>query len=126
MAQHSFHHVEQHLNSSPVDYIKWRFADGFDREDMTKASTELTEEEKEPKKLGAVDEVLGRRKNGRTMEYECTIVGQGQYEDNVYLPLETLVAMGHQKLVTQCDAKIAAAVAGLGIRPLVRRKFFGM
>jgi elongation factor 3 len=120
VAQHSFHHVEQHLGSSPVDYIKWRFADGFDREDMTKASTELTEEEeREPKKLGAVDEVLGRRKNGRTMEYECSIVGQGQYEENVYLPLEQLVARGHQKLVTQCDAKIAAAVAGLDIRPLV-------
>jgi elongation factor 3 len=119
VAQHSFHHVEQHLNSSPVDYIKWRFADGYDREDMTKASTELTEEELAPKKLGDVDEVLGRRKNGRTMEYECSIIGQGQYEENVYLPVEKLIEMGYQKLVTQCDAKVAAAVAGLDIRPLV-------
>ena len=125
VAQHSFHHVEQHLNDSPVDYIKWRFADGFDREDMTKASTELTDEEKEPKKLGDVDKVLGRRKNGRTMEYECSIVGQGQYEDNVYIPLGDLVKMGHQKLVTQCDTKIAAAVAGLDVRPLITKEIQG-
>lgn len=119
VAQHSFHHVEQHVDSSPVDYIKWRFADGFDREDMTKASTELTEDELQPKVLGAVDEVLGRRKNGRTMEYECSIIGQGQYEENVYLTMERLAELGHQKLVTQCDARIAAAVAGLDTRPLV-------
>ena len=24
VAQHSFHHVEQHLEESPVDYFKWR------------------------------------------------------------------------------------------------------
>jgi elongation factor 3 len=34
VAQHSLHHVEQHLEESPVDYIKWRFAGGVDREDL--------------------------------------------------------------------------------------------
>ena len=24
VAQHSFHHIEEHLDSSPVDYMKWR------------------------------------------------------------------------------------------------------
>ncbi|CAM6001931.1 unnamed protein product [Sphagnum balticum] len=26
VAQHSFHHIEKHLDDTPVDYIKWRFA----------------------------------------------------------------------------------------------------
>jgi ATPase subunit of ABC transporter with duplicated ATPase domains len=25
VAQHSFHHVEAHLDKSPVEYIQWRF-----------------------------------------------------------------------------------------------------
>jgi elongation factor 3 len=45
VAQHSFHHVEQHLDSSPVDYIKWRFAGGADKEDLAKPTMALTEEE---------------------------------------------------------------------------------
>lgn len=32
VAQHSFHHVEQHLDSSPVDYMKWRFSGMHSRE----------------------------------------------------------------------------------------------
>lgn len=47
---------------------------------MSKVSTKLTEEEVEERKgerkYGDVDQILGRRKNGRTMEYECTYVGQ--------------------------------------------------
>ena len=34
VAQHSFHHVEQHLDSSPVDYMKWRFSGMHGREGM--------------------------------------------------------------------------------------------
>lgn len=33
MAQHSLHHVEMHLEKSPVQYMQWRFGtgDGTDR-----------------------------------------------------------------------------------------------
>ena len=34
------------------------------------------EERKAERKYGDIDMILGRRKNGRTMEYECTFVGQ--------------------------------------------------
>jgi len=123
VAQHSFHHVEQHLDSSPVDYIKWRFAGGADKEDLAKPTMALTEEEvvasKEEKKYGDVVEVLGRRKNGRTMEYECTFFGQTKRDPNKYIPLEEMVEKGYQKLVQQCDTRIAAAAAGLDLRPLI-------
>jgi len=129
VAQHSFHHVEQHLDNSPVDYIKWRFAGGADKEDLAKPNMALTEEElvaaKEDKKYGDVVEVLGRRKNGRTMEYECTFHGQTKRDPNKYIPLEEMVERGYQKLVQQCDTRIAAAAAGLDLRPLIAAEIQG-
>lgn len=129
VAQHSFHHIEEHLDSSPVDYIKWRFAGGVDKENLLKANTKMTEEEmkesQQQKQYGDVDEILGRRKNGRTMEYECTWVGQGPKEDNIYLSVEKLHEMGLSKIVEQVDARIAAAAAGLDLRPLIVREIQG-
>lgn len=125
VAQHSFHHVEQHLDISPVDYMKWRFAAGVDKESMEKTATKLTDEEKqelkhtENRKYGDIVEILGRRKNGRTMEYECTFVGQTHRDPNKYIAIEELEARGYSKLVQQCDTKIAAMAAGLDLRPLL-------
>lgn len=85
----------------------------------------LSDEEEEvvaEKKLGDVDEVLGRRKNGRTMEYECTFIGQTPKDENKYIPLETMIELGLSKLVAQCDNRIAAMVAGLDVRPLITRE----
>jgi len=45
VAQHSFHHVEQHLDTSPVDYMKWRFSGGVDKEDLARPDKKLTDEE---------------------------------------------------------------------------------
>jgi elongation factor 3 len=129
VAQHSFHHVEQHLDVSPVNYIKWRFAGGVDREDLARPTMKLTEEEEQERKgerrYGDVDQVLGRRKNGRTMEYECTFVGQTKRDLNKYIPLEQMIEMGHAKLVQQADARIAAMAAGLDLRPLVTAEIQG-
>lgn len=129
VAQHSLHHVEQHLDVSPVDYIKWRFHGGVDKEDLARPTMKLTEEEelerKGDRRYGDVVEVHGRRKNGRTMEYECTFVGQTPRDKNKYITLEDMIEMGHQKLVQQCDAKIAAMAAGLDLRPLVTAEIQG-
>jgi len=123
VAQHSLHHVDQHLDISPVDYIKWRFHGGVDKEAMEKATTKLTEEEKQEfkgeRKYGDVVDILGRRKNGRTMEYECTFVGQTARDANKYISVEELEARGYSKLVQQCDVKVAAMAAGLDVRPLL-------
>ena len=42
-----------------------------------------------------------------------------------YIPLEQLIEMGLHKLVQQCDAKIAAAAAGLDVRPLLTAEIQG-
>ena len=36
VAQHAFHHVEQHLDMTPNEYIRWRYAFGEDREEQDK------------------------------------------------------------------------------------------
>ena len=32
VAQHAFHHLENHLELTPVNHLEWRFAGGVDRE----------------------------------------------------------------------------------------------
>jgi elongation factor 3 len=123
VAQHSFHHIEQHVDTSPVDYIKWRFNGGVDKEDLAKIARGPEDEKAvvAPKKLwGDVDQVLGRRKNGRTMEYECSYIGQivGR-EPNKYIPVEKMIELGLEKAVQECDARTAAMAAGLDVRPLL-------
>jgi len=139
VAQHSFHHIEEHLDKSPVDYIKWRFHGGVDKEDLSRPTMKLTEEEQEerkaPKKFGDIEQIVGRRKVGRTIEYECTFFGQGMVEgthrekarkdENKYLTMEVLIEMGFAKEIQQCDARIAAANAGLDLRPLINQEIQG-
>lgn len=31
MSQHATHHIERHLEKTPIQYIQWRFQDGHDR-----------------------------------------------------------------------------------------------
>lgn len=130
VAQHSLHHVEEHLDSSPVDYIKWRFHGGVDKEKLDRPDIKLTEEEvsqqKTDRKYGDVLEVVGRRKHGHTMEYECTFVGQiDGREPNKYIPLEKMLEMGLSKQVQQCDEQVIARAAGLEVRPLLTAEIQG-
>ena len=115
----------------------------MDKEDLARPKLALTEEEAKEEKVkqkqyGDVDKVVGRRKNGRTLEYECTWIGQGEksvdprrknsakmVEENKYIALETMIEMGYQKQVLECDARIAAANAGLDLRPLITAEIQG-
>lgn len=47
VAQHAFHHIEQHLEMSPVEYIQWRFSGGLDKEQQAMEAAQMTDEEKE-------------------------------------------------------------------------------
>jgi len=46
IAQHAFHHIEQHLEMSPVEYIQWRFSGGLDKEQQAMEAAQMSEEEK--------------------------------------------------------------------------------
>merc|ERR1719331_3540598 len=78
VAQHAFHHIENHLELTPTQYIEWRFQGGMDREGAAKNYLELTEEEKAliDQKTGQVQCLRGRRKGKKGNEYEVVYFGQ--------------------------------------------------
>jgi elongation factor 3 len=45
VAQHAFHHLEKHMQESPVEYIMWRFAGNDDKESVEFKSTDLSVDE---------------------------------------------------------------------------------
>jgi len=91
VAQHAFHHIENHLNKTPNEYIRWRYANGDDKESLVKVSMVLTDEEaklqkesfdvlwkdddgKQRKTVRVVTELTGSRRENKQIkeyEYEC-------------------------------------------------------
>ncbi|KAJ3411657.1 translational elongation factor EF-1 alpha [Chytridiales sp. JEL 0842] len=135
VAQHAFHHIEKHLDKTANEYIRWRYADGTDKESLVKVSMVLTEEEK---KLQAtpiqiswkgpdgklvngkkqVREVTGlRRQQKNEFEYEVVFMGETRSAEGVYLDASTLTKMGWEKEVKAIDTRIAQA-AGQYVRTL--------
>merc|ERR1719214_91900 len=45
VAQHAFHHLEKHMEKTPVDYILWRFAGADDRESLENQNKETTDDD---------------------------------------------------------------------------------
>merc|ERR1719446_1002549 len=70
VAQHAFHHIENHLDKTPVNYLEWRFSGGMDREGQAKNFLELDDDEKKlvGEKPGQINKLLSRRKGKRGPE----------------------------------------------------------
>lgn len=141
VAQHAFHHLENHLDKTPSGYIMWRFAGNDDRESLEFKSEDLSaseeelravswildpargtvrklESEKEKKHIVVPDAILNRRKNKKekTTEYEV----KWQFKDVTeghWVLREVLIAMGYIKMVQREDEK-QAAMAGLQTKHL--------
>jgi len=122
VAQHAFHHIENHLNKTANEYIRWRYSNGEDKESLVKVSMQLTEEEgrlqKEPFEVSWVDdkgnpqkankvvvELTGSRREakGKDYEYECKFRDGAE----LYLSMKMLVRRGWEKACKQIDARIA-------------------
>ena len=117
VAQHAFHHVEQHINDSPAHYIQWRFKDGFDREKMESEGFRISEQEQQAIDDFNLSGIWSRRMRGGVMEYEVHKKNTRE-KDNRYYSRAELLAMGFEKLLKQTDEKIAAKEAGLDLRPV--------
>jgi len=137
VAQHAFHHIEKHLDKTPNEYIRWRFANnGEDKESLVKVTMQFSEEElklqKTPFELQMVDEASGKiskvkkvvaelvggRKQNKSKEYEYEVRYAGSTVDSgEYLPAKTLKKMGWEKAMKAVDLKIAQR-AGMYVRPL--------
>ena len=58
VSQHAFAHVENHLESSPVEYIQWRYSGGVDKEGEQKDTLQLSDEEE--KRITVRDKELAK------------------------------------------------------------------
>ena len=137
VAQHAFHHIEKHLDKTPNEYIRWRFANnGEDKESLVKVTMQFTDEElalqKKPFEIQFMDEASGKiskvkkvvaelvggRKQNKSKEYEYEIRYAGStVETGEYLPAKTLKKMGWEKAMKAVDLKIAQR-QGMFVKPL--------
>eukprot|EP00607_Mallomonas_marina_P007974 CAMPEP_0182416988 /NCGR_PEP_ID=MMETSP1167-20130531/1422_1 /TAXON_ID=2988 /ORGANISM="Mallomonas Sp, Strain CCMP3275" /LENGTH=1038 /DNA_ID=CAMNT_0024590237 /DNA_START=63 /DNA_END=3179 /DNA_ORIENTATION=+ len=123
VAQHAFHHIEDHLSQTPNEYIRWRYSNGEDKESLVKVSMVLTEEEtklqKEPfevlwkdsegkqqKANKTVIELTGSRRESKSKEYEYECKFRGDSAE-IYIPFKTLQRRGWGKAAQAVDARIA-------------------
>ncbi|KAJ5238768.1 Elongation factor 3 [Penicillium chermesinum] len=137
--QHAFAHIDHHLDSTPSEYIQWRFQTGEDRETMDRANKIVTEaDEKAMDKIYKVDGTLrrvigvhSRRKFKNTYEYEVSwALGENigmksekwtplMSADNTWVPRSEIME-SHSKQVAEVDQK--EALASGQFRPLVRKE----
>ncbi|KIS67648.1 putative translation elongation factor eEF3 [Mycosarcoma maydis] len=129
VAQHAFHHIDQHLDKTPLDYMLWRYQTGEDLEEHMKANRALTAEEEAAKKQGEVfviegvkrlfDEIVGRKKLKNSFQYEVSFKNMSS-ADNQWVPRDDLINRGLERAVLAFDSKEAQRL-GMN-RPLVRKE----
>ncbi|KAL3490438.1 armadillo-type protein [Aspergillus germanicus] len=137
--QNAFAHINDHLGSTPSEYIQWRFQTGEDRETMDRANKIVTEDDEKAmlkiyKIEGTPRRVIGvhsRRKFKNTYEYECSFsLGENigmksekwtpmMTSDNAWIPRGDIME-SHSKQVAEVDQK--EALASGQFRPLVRKE----
>jgi len=132
VAQHAFHHIESHLDKTANEYIRWRYANGEDKESLVKVSMVLTEDEialqrtpfevlwkdesgKQMKANRVVTELTGTRRENKQKEYEYEV----KYRDGSegYLTFKVLQRRGWEKTCKAIDARVAQR-SGLYTRTL--------
>jgi len=136
VAQHAFHHIENHLEMTPNEYIRWRYEHGADKEGLDKVNQKMTDEEEKAIKKPLAIEIKrddgttmttkavfkrfteGRRKEtkGKDLEYEV----KWQNDSTSWVKKERLIAGGFTKLLNAVDQSIAARATQL-VRPLTQQ-----
>jgi len=138
VAQHAFHHIEQHLTKTPNEYIRWRYEHGEDREATQKVTMTLTEEEekicKNPVVIESLDakgntikvkrtieRLTGARKDDKkNKEYQYEVAWEGiGYEGNTFMSQAKLEKIGFKKHMKLVDEKVTMR-EGAYKRPLTQ------
>jgi elongation factor 3 len=117
VAQHAFHHVEQHMEEAPASYIQWRFKDGFDKEKLDSEAYRITEKEQKAIDDFGLEGIWSRRIRSGVLEYEVKKRNIPE-RNNKYYSKDELVSLGMSHLLKQTDEKIASKEAGLDLRPV--------
>ena len=127
VAQHAFHHIEQHLDKSPNEYIRWRYEGGEDKEARQKATAQISDAEKKTmekpfevtvtledgstkKEKRVVEKIMARRKVKKDYHYEVKWKNKTM-DDNSWYPREMLEKRGFIKIIKALDNRLAAASA---------------
>ena len=136
VAQHAFHHIENHLEKTPNEYLRWRYEHGSDKEGLEKVTSKLTDEEEKalekPVLVDLVDDkgvtktakmvfkrfTEGRRKVAKSKDQEYEIEWMSGFKS--WVTSVKLTALGFGKLLKQVDEKIAAKATQL-VRPLTQK-----
>jgi len=112
ISQYSHEHLANHMDKTPVEYIMWRFRGGIDKESIDKDGIKLTDEEIQEIKQKAqlnktfVVKELGARRTGKR-EHEYEAKADGPVELIQWFTRSELYEMGYEKLVKECDERIA-------------------
>jgi len=137
VAQHAFHHIENHLEKTANEYIRWRYEYGSDKESLEKVTAKLTEDDEKAIKVPLLIEykneegVLkvqkcvfkrftdGRRTAPKGKEYEYEVMWQGDF--TTWVTKSKLdVIPGFKKMLKHVDDKIASLATQL-VRPLTQK-----
>jgi elongation factor 3 len=124
--QHALEHVEMHMEKTPNQYLRWRYANGDDREVFMKHTRQLTDEDKvqmekhidlgDGKGPRQIEALLGRQKWKKSFQYEVKWRHMLP-KFNSQISRETLLGYGFQKLVQEFDDHESSR-EGLGYRIL--------
>ena len=137
VAQHAFHHIENHLTKTPNEYIRWRYEGGDDREGLEKVTVvetaediaklqtpfmwDITNEEGVVirKEKRTIEQLTGaRRLVNKEFAYEVQWVGM-LMADNSYVPRKRLEQLGVEKQLNRID-DVCQSKEGLYQRPLTQ------
>ena len=138
VAQHAFHHIENHLEKTPNEYIRWRYEHGSDKEGLEKVTTKLTEEEEERLKKPIHRSSTRRRRQDQAGEARlqalhrrppqgAEVEGAGVRDRlggrgglKTWVSKAKLVKAGFEKVLKAVDERIAALATQL-VRPLTQK-----
>lgn len=128
IAQHTFHHIENHLEKTANEYIRWRYAYGEDREALQKDTMQVSEDElkrmktaipytwvtedgKEHREKLVVDRLTTQRRTakGTKDDYEYEVKWEGKPATwTAWLGRDKLEELGWQKMIKSVDEKVAS------------------
>jgi elongation factor 3 len=143
VAQHAFHHIENHQEKTANEYIRWRYQYGEDREAVVKKTMVVSDEEQKLMDVVMKYETVAqngavtvskrivkrltnlRRKDKKSGQYEYEVVwttDKGASMPNTWERAARLVkhAKGFEKLIKVIDTK-EAAKEGMYQRPLTQK-----
>jgi elongation factor 3 len=111
VAQHAFHHIEDHLDKTPIEYIMWRYRGGYDKEATGNEGLTLSPEELEAIKKKAKEnkemvivELNNRRTGKREHEYEAKY---DEVETTQWFTKTELIQKGYEKMIKEKDQQIS-------------------